>query len=320
MRIGYFLSSEEYGPRELIEQARARRAGGLRRAVDLRPLPPVERRAGPQPLRLVDDRRALQATELPVTTAVTCPTVRIHPGDHRPGRRHQRGPARGPLHARRRHRRGAQRAHPRRPLAEADVRLEMLEEAVELIRTLWQGGQRSHRGRHYTVENARVYDLPDTAAADLRLGLRARRRSSSPRASATASAPPRPTPRRSSCYRSRAAATGPSTPAPRSASARRRRGARDRAPAVAQRGAARRAGPGAAHARALRAGVRARRRQRCSPTPVGPDLDEHLAVAAGVRRRGLRRALRPADRPEQDAFFDRWAAEILPEFAGAATR
>src|SRR5215212_9995133 len=37
----------------------------------------------------------------------------------------------------------------------------MLEEAVEVMRLLWQGGQRSHRGRHYTVENARVYDLPD---------------------------------------------------------------------------------------------------------------------------------------------------------------
>ena len=39
--------------------------------------------------------------------------------------------------------------------------LEMLEEAVEVIRTLWQGGQRSHHGRHYTVEDARICDLPD---------------------------------------------------------------------------------------------------------------------------------------------------------------
>ena len=44
---------------------------------------------------------------------------------------------------------------------EADVRLEMLRESVEVMRTLWEGGQRSHRGRHYTVENARVYDLPE---------------------------------------------------------------------------------------------------------------------------------------------------------------
>jgi G6PDH family F420-dependent oxidoreductase len=44
---------------------------------------------------------------------------------------------------------------------EADVRLEMLEEAVEVLRALWQGGQHSHHGRHYTVENARIYDLPE---------------------------------------------------------------------------------------------------------------------------------------------------------------
>jgi G6PDH family F420-dependent oxidoreductase len=44
----------------------------------------------------------------------------------------------------------------------ADERLEMLEEAVEVIRTLWQGGVQSYRGRHYTVDHARVYDLPDT--------------------------------------------------------------------------------------------------------------------------------------------------------------
>jgi coenzyme F420-dependent glucose-6-phosphate dehydrogenase len=44
---------------------------------------------------------------------------------------------------------------------ETAVRREMLEEAVEVIRLLWQGGQQSHRGRHYRVENARVYTLPD---------------------------------------------------------------------------------------------------------------------------------------------------------------
>jgi G6PDH family F420-dependent oxidoreductase len=37
----------------------------------------------------------------------------------------------------------------------------MLEEAVEVIRLLHRGGNRSHRGKHYTVENARVYTLPD---------------------------------------------------------------------------------------------------------------------------------------------------------------
>jgi G6PDH family F420-dependent oxidoreductase len=37
----------------------------------------------------------------------------------------------------------------------------MLEEAVEVIRLLWQGGYQTHRGKHYTVENLRIFDLPD---------------------------------------------------------------------------------------------------------------------------------------------------------------
>jgi coenzyme F420-dependent glucose-6-phosphate dehydrogenase len=41
------------------------------------------------------------------------------------------------------------------------VRLEMLEEAIEVMRLLWQGGYQSHNGKHYTVEQARIYTLPD---------------------------------------------------------------------------------------------------------------------------------------------------------------
>jgi G6PDH family F420-dependent oxidoreductase len=43
----------------------------------------------------------------------------------------------------------------------ADERLEMLEEAIEVIRQLWDGGYQTHRGKHYRVENARIYSLPD---------------------------------------------------------------------------------------------------------------------------------------------------------------
>jgi G6PDH family F420-dependent oxidoreductase len=42
----------------------------------------------------------------------------------------------------------------------AAVRLEMLEEAVEIIRTLWEGEEVSHYGNYYTVEDARIYTLP----------------------------------------------------------------------------------------------------------------------------------------------------------------
>ncbi|PSQ50691.1 LLM class F420-dependent oxidoreductase [Halobacteriales archaeon SW_7_65_23] len=41
------------------------------------------------------------------------------------------------------------------------VRLEMLQEAIEVIRKLWTGKQVSHRGEHYTIENARLFTLPE---------------------------------------------------------------------------------------------------------------------------------------------------------------
>jgi G6PDH family F420-dependent oxidoreductase len=43
----------------------------------------------------------------------------------------------------------------------SDVRQEMLEEAVEVIRQLWEGGSQSFYGEYYTVENARIYTLPE---------------------------------------------------------------------------------------------------------------------------------------------------------------
>jgi G6PDH family F420-dependent oxidoreductase len=41
-----------------------------------------------------------------------------------------------------------------------DVRHEMLREAIGVLQLLWQGGFRSHRGQYFTVEDARIYDLP----------------------------------------------------------------------------------------------------------------------------------------------------------------
>lgn len=43
---------------------------------------------------------------------------------------------------------------------ETDVRQERLAEAIEVLRLLWKGGNRSHHSMHYTVENARLYTLP----------------------------------------------------------------------------------------------------------------------------------------------------------------
>jgi coenzyme F420-dependent glucose-6-phosphate dehydrogenase len=37
----------------------------------------------------------------------------------------------------------------------------MLEEAIEVIRLLWQGGYQTHRGDFFDVEQARLYSLPE---------------------------------------------------------------------------------------------------------------------------------------------------------------
>jgi G6PDH family F420-dependent oxidoreductase len=41
-----------------------------------------------------------------------------------------------------------------------ETRLEMLEEAIGVVRELWTGETVDHRGRFYTVENARIFDAP----------------------------------------------------------------------------------------------------------------------------------------------------------------
>jgi G6PDH family F420-dependent oxidoreductase len=103
-----------------------------------------------------------QVTSLPVMTAVTCPTMRLSPvitaqaaatsaamlGDGR----FRLGVGTG--EALNEHIHGD--AWPR-----AEVRREMLREAVEVMRLLWSGEMVSHEGRHYTVDDARIYTLPE---------------------------------------------------------------------------------------------------------------------------------------------------------------
>ena len=114
-----------------------------------------------------------QATsQMKLTTAVTCPTMRIHPAIIA----HAAATSAVLLEGRFALGLGTGEALNEHILGDrwpaADTRLEMLEEAVEVIRTLWQGGMQSHRGRHYQVENARIYDLPEQSPPILISGLR----------------------------------------------------------------------------------------------------------------------------------------------------
>src|SRR5215217_1788497 len=161
MLIGYFLSSEEYTPAELIQQARMGEEAGFDGLWISDHFHPWNDEQGQSPFVWSAIGAISQVCELPVTTAVTCPTVRIHPAIIAQAAatsavlldgRFALGVGSG--EALNEHILGD-------GWPEAEVRQEMLEEAIEVMRGLWEGGQFSHYGPHYAVENARIYTLPD---------------------------------------------------------------------------------------------------------------------------------------------------------------
>jgi G6PDH family F420-dependent oxidoreductase len=162
VQFGYALSAEEHAPNDLVRHARLAEEAGFTFALISDHFHPWVDAQGHCPFVWSVIGGIAQATErLRLGTGVTCPTIRIHPAiiaqaaatsaAMMPGRfflgvgtgenlnEHVLGDC----------------------WPEYDVRAEMLEEAIEVIRLLWQGGNQSHRGRHYTVENARLYTLPE---------------------------------------------------------------------------------------------------------------------------------------------------------------
>ena len=161
MRIGYTLSSEDFGPRQLVEFAQAAEQAGVEAVTISDHYHPWVSAQGNSPFVWSVIGGVAATTSLHLTTAVTCPTVRLHPAvvaqaaataqvmlegrfvlgvgtgenlnEHVLGDRWPRAP----------------------------IRLEMLEEAIGVLRTLWEGGTHSHRGRYYEVENAEIFTLPD---------------------------------------------------------------------------------------------------------------------------------------------------------------
>src|SRR3954471_21621008 len=161
MKIGYFLSCEEFGPHELVAQARAAEAAGFHALWISDHYHPWSDEQGQSPFVWSVIGALSEAVDLPVTTAVTCPTVRIHPAVIAQAAataavQHQGRFVLGV---------GSGEALNEHIVGDAwpgaDIRLEMLEEAVAVIRELHAGGVVDHRGRHYTVEGARIYTLPD---------------------------------------------------------------------------------------------------------------------------------------------------------------
>src|SRR5262245_15371710 len=162
MEIGYSMSSEEHPPLDLVRYARMAEDAGFGFALISDHFHPWLDRQGQSPfVWSVLGAIATATDRLKVGTGVTCPLMRIHPAiiaqaaataaAMMPGRfflgvgtgenlnEHVVGEA----------------------WPEAETRREMLEEAVDVLRLLWRGGEQSHFGRYFTVDNARLYTLPD---------------------------------------------------------------------------------------------------------------------------------------------------------------
>ncbi len=162
MKIGYFLSTEEYSPAELLAQARAAEKAGFEGLWISDHFHPWNNEQGNSPFVWSVIGAISQVCDLPVTTAVTCPTVRTHPAviaqaaatsGEMLGGKFTLGVGSGE----------ALNEHILGDVwPSADRRLEMLEEAVELIRLLWTGEVVSWEGKFYRVDHARIYNLPDT--------------------------------------------------------------------------------------------------------------------------------------------------------------
>jgi G6PDH family F420-dependent oxidoreductase len=315
MQIGYFLASEEYSPRELIEQAKKAEQAGFHALWISDHYHPWNDEQGHSGFVWSTIGALAQATSLPVTTGVTCPTIRIHPAVIA-----QAAATSGVLHEGRFHLGvGSGEALNEHILGdhwpEADIRLEMLEEAVEVIRTLWQGGQQSHYGLHYAVENARVYDLPEELPKIIVSGF-------GPKAIKLAArigdgfATTSPDKDAIDLYRSEGG-TGPVHAGTKVCFGR----DEDEARATAHRLWPNEALPGEL-AQILPTPTHFE--QACElvtpeqlVTPVGPDLDQHAESLKAYEQAGVDELFVQQIGPEQDLFFAEWAPEILKRFRHA---
>src|SRR5919199_1183089 len=164
VELGYSLSSEEFGPTELVQLANRAEQVGFPFALISDHFHPWTNKQGQSPfVWSVIGAIAHSTKRLRLGTGVVAPLIRYHPvivaqaaatsAAMMPGRFFLGVGTGENLNE---HIVGTH-------WPEADVRLEMLEEAVQVIRKLWSGESVSHRGRHYTVENARIYTRPPQA-------------------------------------------------------------------------------------------------------------------------------------------------------------
>ncbi len=159
---GYTLSSEEWGPRDLVASARRAEEAGFDFCSISDHFHPWIDAQGHSPFVWGVLGAVAEATSsIEVGIGVTCPTVRIHPAVVAQAV----ATADLLLEGRLRFGIGTGEALNEHILGDrwppAPVRMAMMEEALAVMRALWTGDEIDHDGAFYRVENARLYDPPD---------------------------------------------------------------------------------------------------------------------------------------------------------------
>lgn len=163
VEIGYALTSELHSANEMVRHARQAEEAGFTFAMISDHFHPFFNRHGESPFAWsVIGAIAHTTQRLKIGSGVTCPLIRYHPSiiaqaaatceTMMPGRFFLGVGTGANLNE---HVLGSAWPAPA-------VRVEMLAEAIELIRLLWQGGQQNYRGKYYTLDQARLYSLPET--------------------------------------------------------------------------------------------------------------------------------------------------------------
>jgi coenzyme F420-dependent glucose-6-phosphate dehydrogenase len=162
--VGYWLSSEEHGPRALVRHAVRAEAAGFRAAMISDHFHPWTPTQGQAPfVWSVLGALSEATTHLHLATGVTAPIMRIHPAIvaqaaataavQLPGRF---ALGLGTGERLNEHVTGTQWPRP-------GIRRRMLEEAIDVITKLLAGDEVIHDGKWFTVEHAQLYTVPDVA-------------------------------------------------------------------------------------------------------------------------------------------------------------
>lgn len=158
---GLTLSSEEHPPGHLVELAVAAEEAGFDFVSISDHFHPWVSEQGHSPfVWAVLGAIAARTNDIEVGGGVTCPTVRMHPAINA----HAVATTAALFEGRFTWGVGTGEDLNEHVVGDrwppAPQRLEMLEEALGVIRELWTGESVTHYGRHYTVEDARIFDLP----------------------------------------------------------------------------------------------------------------------------------------------------------------